>query len=243
MREIYQKIDSDGHAMQIEVELELDYEKLAKKNGTLLSVFIKYDPLHRQEEIDTFLELKESLILGLEHKLHAIYAGMRVADGWSELYFYAPSAKELSNAVKKYLSDTPYPYESNGVRDAKWEFYQKQLLPTPLEEQHIQSIKTLVLLAEEGDLLTAVREVEHYIVFDTQSQKERFIPKAEKLGYAVKDDLSSEEFSYGVALVKEHDVTYDTIKALVTELFMLATQEQAYYEGWSTTLVAEDSEE
>jgi len=243
MREVYTKIENDTTAIQVEIQYHEEYEKLAKKNNTLLSVFVKYNPLTHHEEIDTFLELKESLILGLQHHAKALYGGMRVVEGWSELYFYAPSAKELNSVVQKYLRDTPYPYESNVVKDAKWDFYYKQLLPTPLEEQHIQSVKTIVLLAEEGDPLTQEREVEHYIIFDTDTQKQRFIPKAEKLGFRYKDDISSDDFAYGVALVKKHDVTNDTIREEVKELFTLAQQEQAYYEGWSTTLVLEDGEE
>lgn len=240
MREIYNRIEDGGN--NINIEVELDAYDLRKQNSWLFSVFIKYDASKENEDFYQFLETKESLIRALEHGVEALYVGMRVVDGWSELYFYAADSKELDSIVKKQLSDTGYIYESNVVRDSKWDFFHKHLFPTELELHHIQSSKIIFLLLEEGDSLTDIREVEHYVVFDTPSQKQRFLDKVLDQGYSFKDDLSSEEYEHGVALVKEHNVTFDEVKAVVEELYGFIKKEKAYYEGWSTVLVCSEEE-
>lgn len=240
MREIFNRIEDDGS--NINIEVELDAEESKKKNPWLFSVFIKYDASQDNEDFYQFLELKESLVRALEYEAKALYVGMRVVDGWSELYFYAPDSRELDIITKKQLSDTGYLYESNVVRDSKWDFFHAQLFPTEIELHHIQSSKIIFLLLEEGDKLMDVREVEHYIIFDTPSQKQRFLDKVLDMGYSFKDDLSSEDYEHGVAITKEHNVTFDEVKIVVEELFALIKKENAYYEGWSTVLIADEEE-
>lgn len=238
MREIFNRTEDADK--QIQIEVELDLEDFRGEYPSLFSVFIKYDASLANETIEEFLETKESLILALRHHTKAVYAGMRVVDGWSELYFYAPDSKDLNHIAKKQLSDTGYVYESNVVRDSKWDFYHKYLLPTELEHHHIQSAKIIFLLSEEGDSLLDVREVEHYVVFDTPSQKQRFLEKVLEKGYSLKDDLSSDDYEHGVAIVKEHNVTFDEVKGVVEELYGFVKKEKAYYEGWSTVLVCSE---
>ncbi len=135
------------------------------------------------------------------------------------------------------LRDSGYKYESSVVKDAKWDFYHKNLSPTELEFHNIESDKIIFLLEEEGDNLSTPRDVEHYASFETATQKERFVQSASEHGFAFKDDISSEEFEHGVALVKEHSVKNEDVRKIVEELYPLIKKEHGYYEGWSTVLV------
>ncbi|MBU0720104.1 DUF695 domain-containing protein [bacterium] len=236
MREVFQREEET----LVNIETVMDAEDFQSTNPWLFSVFIKYDANVLNEDYYEFLETKESLIISLEHNKYAKYAGSRTVDGWTELYFYAKDSKQLDLTVAKFLGESGYVFESNVVRDTKWDFYKAQLLPSDLEAHHIQSAKIIFLLAEEGDTLIHPREVEHYIVFDTPTQKDRFIESVQELGFAFKDDLSTEDFEHGVAVVKTSNVTYDEVKKMVEELLVLVKNQKAYYEGWSTVLVLEE---
>jgi len=237
MREIFDRLEDNG-VVVIEVNIEASDAK--EMNPWLFSVFVKYDGLNEtQEGYEEFLETKESLIIALEHQDRAIYVGSRVIDGWSEFYFYAYDSKKLDSITAKILTPSNYVYESNVVRDTKWGFYETQLFPTELEFCHIQSAKIIFLLKEEDEDLSIERDVEHYISFETPTQKNRFINTLDIDGFSYKDDISSEEFEHGVALVKKHAVTEDIVKKVVEELFTKVKQNSAYYEGWSTVLVSE----
>ncbi|ADN09087.1 DUF695 domain-containing protein [Sulfurimonas autotrophica] len=239
MREIFIR-DEDGSKVYIEVDLNA--YAYSNKYGWLLSVFIKFDALDESVEgFEEFLDAKESLIITLEHEEKAKYVGSRVVDGWSELYFYAADSKGLDFVVKSILQPANYVYESNVVRDSKWDFHYRNLAPTELELCHIQSEKIIFLLQEEGDNLEIPRTVEHYVSFTTPTQKNRFINSLELEGFSFKDEISSDEFEHGVALVKTHAVTSEEIQKVVNELFEVIKKEQGYYEGWSTLLAQDEN--
>ncbi len=238
MREIFNRL-VDNTSVHIEVNVEAGEYKA--ENPWLLSVFVKYEGIdEKQDGYEEFLETKESLIIALEHVDKAHYVGSRIVDGWNEFYFYAPSSKELDSIVHKILTPSNYIFESNVVRDTKWDFYETQLFPTELEIHHMQSAKIIFLLEEEEDDLSIEREVEHYAVFDTGTQKDRFVNMALDAGFTLKDDIATDEYEHGVALVKVHKPTSEEVQKVVEELFVLIKKELGYYEGWSTTLVNEE---
>lgn len=237
MREIFLRDEDDS---TVTIEVDLNAYGYSKKHGWLLSVFIKFNAVDENaEKFEEFLETKESLIIALEHEDKAKYVGSRVVDGWSELYFYANDSKGIDTIVTDTLKPANYIYESNVVRDAKWDFHYKNLAPNELEQCHIQSEKIIFLLQEEGDNLETPRVVEHYVSFDTPTQKNKFMNTLELEGFNLKDEISSEEFENGIALVKTHAVTSKEVQKVVNELFEAIKKEHGYYEGWST-LLAED---
>jgi len=238
MREFFSRVE-DGS--EIIVETDLNAYAYSKKYAWLLSIFIKFDATNEtQEGFEEFLETKESLIIAIEHAEKAKYVGSRVVDGWSELYFYADDSKGLDKTVANILAPSNYLFESHTVRDTKWDFHYKNLTPNEHELAHIQSDKIIYLLEEEGDILEIVRPVEHYISFDTPTQKEKFLQKPLLKDFHFKDEISSDEFENGIALVKEHSVTRKELQNIVNELYQSIQDEGGYYEGWSTTLVSKE---
>ncbi|WP_324170614.1 DUF695 domain-containing protein [Sulfurimonas sp.] len=251
MREIFTRLQSEASYSKDclekidEINIEVNLEALESKemNPWLLSVFIKSDTMEANEEsYEEFLETKEALIIALEHNQRAVYVGSRLVDGWSEFYFYSYDSKRIDVIVKNILVPSEYIYESNIVRDTKWDFYELQLEPTELELCHIQSAKIIFLLAEEGEDLTIPRDVEHYVSFETPTGKNRFVNTLDLEGFSFKDEISTEDFEHGVALVKNHNVTEKEVQKVVNTLFEKVKIDNGYYEGWSTLLINKDEE-
>ena len=169
MREIFNRVED---SQLISIEVEVDAQDFEGSNPWLFSVFVKSNNIDEKSSgFEQFLETKESLIIALEHDKMAKYVGTRINDGWHEFYFYAKNSKNLDTIVTKMLKDSGYKYESGVVKDAKWDFYVKNLFPTELEFHNIQSDNIIFLLQEEGDNLLSARAVEHYVSFDTATQK------------------------------------------------------------------------
>ena len=239
MREIFERIEDNNSTFY---EVNMDAGELKSENPWLFSVFLKFDSCDETGDgFEEFLETKESLIIALESEGKVHYMGSRVVDGWSEFYFCASDSKELNSMSTAILKGSGYVYESNVVKDNKWNFYETQLFPTELEQHNIQTAKIVFLLEEEGDDLSVPRNVEHYVSFEMPTQKNRFINTLDIDGFTFKDDISSEEFENGVAIVKKHAVTYEEVTKVIAELFEFIKQEGGYYEGWSTTLTNSDS--
>lgn len=234
MRKIFNRVE-DGQNVTIEVCL--DARENQEDNPWIFSVFIKFDTLSScDEKLEDFFETKESLIIALEHENIATYVGSRLVGDWSEIYFYAKESKELDAITSSMLKPMGYIYESNVARDKDWEFYNHNIFPTDLELALIQSSDIILLMQEEGDDTSAPREVEHYASFDMKGQKDRFIEKAQEIGFKFKDDISSEEFDYGVAFTKEHNLTLQEIEKTITPFLELIKQEHGEYELWSSVL-------
>jgi len=241
MREYFIRVE-DGS--EVNIEIDMSAFGYSSDNPWLFSVFIKFDAHDDQiNGFEEFLDMKESIIIALELQERAKFVGTRIVDGWSELYFYAKDSKELEALVTNILRGSNYIFESSVVRDAKWDFHHKNLAPSELELCHIESEKIIFMLEEEEDDLTVVRPVEHYISFEVPTQKNRFINTLNIEGFTLKDEISSDEFEHGIALVKEHSVTSDVIKEEVSKLFEVIKKNQGYYEGWSTMLACELGED
>ena len=237
MREIFQRVEDESI---VNVEVDMSAYGYSQKFFWLLSVFVKFDAQKGEDTaFEDFLETKESLIIALEHEEKAKYVGSRLVDGWSEFYFYTDSSKQVDNVVAQILKSTQYIYESNVVKDNKWDFHYKNLSPSELELAHIQSEKIIFLLQEEEDDLEVVRPVEHYLSFMTPTQKNRFVNTLDIEGFSFKDEIESDEFDHGIALVKEHKISSDEVRKNVEILFEAVKKEQGFYEGWSTVLAQE----
>ena len=236
MRELFKNNEDN---ISIEVELEID--EMQKDFPWLFSLFLKFD-LQKEslEKVDEFYEMKESVILSLENNSLVKYVGQRSIDGWVELYFYALNSKNLLDKIKTYLNESKLMFEQGVVRDTKWDFYTANLMPSELEYCFMESQKIVEILEEEGDNSSLSREVEHYAMFDTDSQKQRFVEVMKSYGFSFKDDISTDECAHGVALIKEHTLDEETIRETIAQLYEAVKVEHGFYELWSTTLV-EDS--
>jgi len=230
MKETFKRFEDN---ILVEIEVVQNAFAYSNRYSWLFSIFIKDNAIDETE----FLEMKESLIIALQHQEKAKYVGMRVVDGWYEIYFYASSSKELNNITSKILTSSDYTFESNVVKDSKWDFYRYNLYPTELEEAFIESEKIVDMLKEEGDDLLVPRLVEHYASFQTPTQKDRFVKNMNLDSVSFKDDISSDEFENGIALECIHAIGKNEVKKIIETLFIEIKKENGFYEGWSTTLV------
>ena len=221
----------------VKIEVDPNAYGYMQKFPWLLSLFIKFDSQeHSMEECEQFLDTKESLITFLQLDNTSKYVGSREIDGWSELYFYTQNSKDFTKKVAAFLQDFEYPFETNIVKDAKWEFFKKTLYPTEEEWDAIESKRIIKMLYEEGDDIMVPRKVEHYVYFDTPTQKERFVERLPLEGFAYQDEISTEDFENGVALVKEHNVGVDTIAHETALLREAIAPQNGHYALWSTTM-------
>ncbi len=254
MREFYTQVE-DGRLVKIEVELEAEENIMDMAiYPWLYTVFIKLkSPLENgladEDEEDFLLECKDRLALKLEEKEKAVYVGLKITDGWFEIYFYLEDPKGVENKTKDLMGAFGYKYESNSVKDKKWNLYEVNLYPSAKQAHHIQSKHIIQEIEEEGDDLTKPREVEHYILFQTASLREKFEEVLEDktltsegdFAFTCKGDFErdEEEYTYGVALGVVQTLEQEQINQITDILMDLCKEHHGHYEGWSTSLADE----
>ncbi len=230
----------------VKTELEMDYldEAPQAERPWLLWAFLKMNDVDDNgfpttTELQNIAakvdELKEQLV----NELDAVNVGQKYEDGWLELYFYAPSAKKFQGLVAKVLG-SDFITDTGSTRDAKWEHYLYTLYPSALMLQQVQSRHIIDELAEVGDTLESVREVEHYLGFLTESQAKRVGEELYLHGFSEKEVSynSSEEYGNTLVVTQEHAIDTELLEELAFLLITTAEKEHGIYAGWSTEVVS-----
>jgi len=237
---------TNGDESTIKTELELDYvdEAPQAERPWLLWAFLKMNDVNEdgfateteQKRVDAVVA---TLNEKLQNDLDAIGVGRKLEDGWLELYFYAPTAKKFQSIVSLVLG-SDFVSDIGSTRDAKWEHYLYTLYPNALMLQQVQSRHIMYELAEEGDDLTQVREVEHYLGFLTESQAKRVGEELYLHGFKEKEISynSSEEYGNTLIVTQEHAVDKELLEELAFLLITTAEKEHGIYAGWSTGVVS-----
>ncbi len=241
--EYYTYTNEDGKAVKTETDLGLLDEDLQEYRPWLGWVFIK---IHSPDEAGWCSTPECDLLLGLQNDLtgllkeqrDAINSGVRMQDGWLELFFYLPTAKKFANTAAEVMRGYgKYSFETGTSKDANWNHYRRELYPDALMLQQIKSRIIIDELLAAGDDLSQPREVEHYLFCQTEAQIGRVAEALSASGFVLKEMIDQEgEFSYGVILRKSHELSEKSLMELTRGLQEAVQSEHGIYEGWSTTL-------
>lgn len=202
----------------------------------LYTVFINSD-LEKisstSQDIQTFKQL-------LTDKLakEGVYAGCKTTDSWYEIYFYLKSAKGIEIKIRDVLNNFDCTFEANAVKDKSWKFYKTQLLPDRYQQHHIQNRQIIDELIDAGDDTTKDREVEHYIVFDTNSLRAKFCGELGKNSLTCKNVFDDD--GYYVTLSHMQNLDFVSMCEFIDNLVSLSDRFHAKYIGWSSKLAKDD---
>ncbi len=231
---------------RVKTALEIDFLETAPQaeRPWLLWAFLKMDDVDDNgfatpDEEKQLTNVIERLTQRLIQDLDAVAVGQKQEDGWLELYFYAPSAKKFQAIVSEVIG-SDFVNDIGSTRDAKWEHYLYTLYPDALMLQQIQSRHIIEDLVEEGDDLTKVREVEHYLGFLTESQAKRVAEELYLHDFKEKEISynSSEEYGNTLIVTQDHAIDNELLEALAFLLITTAEKEHGIYAGWSTGIAS-----
>jgi regulator of RNase E activity RraB len=98
--------------------------------------------------------------------------------------------------------------------------------------------RVLSSLKKNGDNHLIKREVEHWIYFDFAENRDRFHHAASKLGFKVasQSDDAPEPRRFGISVMHNTSVDYNTINDAVLQLFDLSNEFNGEYDGWETSV-------
>jgi len=209
-------------------------ENIYEEKFILLYTFIKFDG------DDEELLIIEQKLLDALVKQNVDYVGWQLNEGWLEFYYYAEIAKGFENAVNAALKPQ-YQFEVGNRKDKKYETYYKMLMPNTQEYHNIQSEEIINDLEEAGDNLDLEHRIEYHAMFQTSSQRKRFIESIEEDGFNFLNDFLDEkaedDFVYGVVFTKLSKVSVEMLNEQTALIFPTIEREHGRYEGWGTNVV------
>ncbi len=104
--------------------------------------------------------------------------GRLTSNGNRDFYFYVEDTTLYSNALSEVMTAFPeYQFDYGAKKDENWSGYFDFLYPSPQQFQSIQNRRIIDQLEKNGDKLTKMRDVDHWIYFKTKRDQDSFLHK------------------------------------------------------------------
>jgi uncharacterized protein (TIGR01619 family) len=191
-------------------------------------------------ELQALTDIEDQLRSQLRAACRAAEAGRITTAGRREFYFYGADDAGFRDAVAAVMQKfNAYKFDLGSRADPEWRQYLDALYPAGEDFQRMSNMDGLDALLEAGDTLRPVRDVRHWVYFGTQADRQSFAAKVKALGYRIGPETDGpQDRPFGLVIARDQSVTPDQIDNAVIELYRLAKQVGAEYEGWEAAVVA-----
>jgi uncharacterized protein (TIGR01619 family) len=192
-----------------------------------------------KEEAEILAAIEDELTESVR-EIDAIQVGRVKSGGMQDLYFYGPTDEGFEDIVLEIMKKYPdYLFATDIAEDKDWNEYLGYLYPDHYQYQSMQNRHVIDQLQEQGDDLTALRDVDHFVAFATEAGREAFIEAVLQLGYKVisKDGQEDEALPYTVNILRNDVADWQSVDDYVWELCQLAEKHEGEYEGWGCEVV------
>ncbi len=197
------------------------------------------DGLSSNEEFQKLNSIEDALTERLEKDCDACLAGRITGDGRREFYYYGHPPVNLQVMVEQELASFPgYRCDFDTQPDPDRRQYLDVLYPTEESYECIKNMAVLEALGNAGDEPEIVRPVWHYVFFNSDDGRKRFIEWSKDNGFEQADRVRSDgpgKLERGtVCVVRSHSARPDDIDNYVLEVFSAARRFGGKYDGWET---------
>lgn len=236
--------------------LDLGLSKVAPLNDKPNLVWIylqmnnpREDGLSSEDELEKLTEIEDRLEKFFSSSHNSIYAGRLTSNNHRDFYFYFGDITQYDKTISEAMVAFPtYTYDFGSKEDKDWKSYFEFIYPNPRQFQGIQNRKVVDHLEENGDLLIKERQVDHWIYFEKEKDREKFLRKIEYDGFQIinqefypnkTESPNSFDFQYSLQIARIDKVDIDSVNEYVLNLWELAGECNGNYDGWETSVERE----
>lgn len=205
------------------------------------------DGFPSNETADRLNDAEDQFIAAISESLGAVNVGRLTRARRRDVYFYAPSTDNADAELRKAVAAVGLSVADIRIEeDEEWSGFFEFLCPGLAESQWIRNQMLVSALEEQGDCLTAVRNVDHCAIFSTPEDRAAFAASITAQGFALDaehdheqtgNDEVSDEHPYSLSFSREHAVDLDTANDVTIPLAELAAEHNGMYDGWATMIV------
>ncbi len=204
------------------------------------------DGLSSQEESKQLWEIEDLIVERIKSNHNVIYVGRLTNNNHRDIYFYFGEDKLIDKTLSGCMVRFPnYEYDFGIKENDKWESYFNFLYPSPMSYQSIMNRRVLDYMEEQGDKLEKERQVDHWIYFKSENERNQYEIEVQKIGFKVtgKNSYSENgEFKYQLVISREDKVSRNEIDNFTIDLWKLANKLNGDYDGWEAPLIIENKE-
>lgn len=182
-------------------------------------------------EAEQLFAIEEQLELAVGDA--GMFVGAVTENSKRHLFYYVRESFDVA-VLESFVQSPP-----ERKHDPAWADFTEWLVPSDSDRQINSDLHLIHILEEEGDDLSAVRPVDHFLYFDDKSDRDEVAISLSAQGEAdleTSDDPESDS-PYGIQFVREHALEPPEIFEHTLALVELASEHNGYYDGWETPLV------
>ena len=156
--------------------------------------------------------------------------GRNTSGGHRDFYFY-PGNIEIEALLKAAMANWPdYVFQTGARSDPEWSTYWRFLYPSPEDLERIGNRDVVDRLLKNGDDIEQPRKIDHFAVFKTILDRDRFLQYLSAAGFAVAElgETAKADFSVEFNRIDRPDRIDDVTIAL----FRAAKDNNGEYGGW-----------
>lgn len=145
----------------------------------------------------------------------------------------------LSGVYSKYFPD--YTAYTSLEEDKNWEAYLNFIYPNEETLEFMENEKVLMSLSNAGDKLNKARQVDHWLYFTTEKERNCFIDYAKKHNYkieSIEKDIGL-ALPYKLQISKIEKIDIESITKTTLLLKSEAKKCGGKYDGWETFVIKE----
>lgn len=200
-------------------------------------------PVESEREWKNLHTISDELKAVIANKRKFSFPGTFTYQCWRTDYYYVQDTNGLRNELlakaKKYQTERDFKIVIKP--DRGWECYLSFLYPNDETMEYITNERVLKAISNAGDKLTKPRQIDHWLYFSTEADRDKFVSYAIAQQYK----LESKEFSnktdlhYQLHLSRIDNIEIGSISKITLELRRKAKEYNGNYDGWEALVVKE----
>lgn len=215
----------------------------SKPTLATITIFMKNpteEGLSSADESEKLNQIEDFFIDKISIKHNAVYSGRLKFGGKILSYLYCEDAIDFDvtfEEIKNRFLDYTFEYTIKEEND--WRAYFEVLYPSEFEMQVIQNGKVIENLESLGDDLQTERQVDHWIYFQTETDREDFLESIDGENFEIvrKDETSLEDRPFQLQIARVNKVDYQNLNEYVMTLWQKARECKGDYDGWETFVI------
>ncbi len=233
----------DENPAKIRVNLALN-EWLPNANYTKVTWFYtKFQTIdeygfHTSEEFDKLCQIEDEIANFIENK-GGVMLGVIKSNGILDLYFQSSSSLDFEKHIQEIMYNTFPEYEfgvQSGI-DPEAETYYSTLYPNEFELLCIQNNKVLSQLENNEDDFEKERNIDYWLVFNTEENRTSFVKNIELQGFEIKDTDKIPNENHPWMLCISRVDFLKNINEITWNLTQLAKEYNGIYDGWESPII------
>ncbi|WP_306643372.1 DUF695 domain-containing protein [Sanyastnella coralliicola] len=199
------------------------------------------DGFPTSEELDVLYPIADEIIEELGRLTSSENVGSFTYQCERLEYFYIADSTGIREHLESlYQENYPqYKFYINIESDPDWKAYQEFLYPNEETLEFMANNKVLLQLSNAGDNLLQARMIDHFILFENETELKLFERWAKEQGYASASTTldRSNDLPYTLHIARVDHVKPPEINNLTYSLRRKAEEMGGVYDGWETVVV------